>query len=78
MVLLSKNYVDYRNCNKEDIIENFTLKSVNEKYKDLSFFKTHIDIHINQIFSTLKDFNLSILKFSFLIEMLIICSLLFL
>ena len=26
------------------------------KYKDLSFLKTHIDIYINQIFSTLNDF----------------------
>ena len=31
MVLLSKNYVDYRNCNKEDIIENFTLKNLDTK-----------------------------------------------
>ena len=31
MVLLSKNYVDYRNCNKEEIIENFTLKNLNTK-----------------------------------------------
>lgn len=31
MVLLSKNYFDYRNCNKEEMIENFTIKNLNTK-----------------------------------------------
>ena len=31
MVLLSKNYFDYRNCPKEEIIENFTLKNLDSK-----------------------------------------------
>lgn len=31
MVLLSKNYVDYRNCSKEEMIENFTLKNLDSK-----------------------------------------------
>ena len=31
MVLLSKNYFDYRNCSKEEMIENFTLKNLNTK-----------------------------------------------
>ena len=31
IVLLSKNYFDYRNCNKEEMIENFTLKNLDTK-----------------------------------------------
>ena len=31
MVLLSKNYYDYRKCNKEEMIENFTLKNLDSK-----------------------------------------------
>ena len=31
MVLLSKNFVDYRNCSKEEMIENFTLKNLDTK-----------------------------------------------
>ena len=31
MVLLSKNYIDYRNCDKEEMIENFTLQNLNTK-----------------------------------------------
>jgi MAP/microtubule affinity-regulating kinase len=31
IVLLSKNYVDYRYCAKEDMIENFTLKNLDTK-----------------------------------------------
>ena len=31
MVLLSKNNIDYRNCNKEEMIENFTLKNLDTK-----------------------------------------------
>ena len=31
MVLLSKNYIDYRNCAKEEMIENFTLKNLDTK-----------------------------------------------
>ena len=31
MVLLSKNFVDYRNCAKEEMIENFTLKNLDTK-----------------------------------------------
>ena len=31
MVLLSKNYIDYRNCTKEEMIENFTLKNLDTK-----------------------------------------------
>ena len=31
MVLLSKNYIDYRNCSKEEMIENFTLKNLDTK-----------------------------------------------
>ena len=31
MVLLSKNYFDYRNCNKEEVVENFSLKNLDTK-----------------------------------------------
>ena len=31
MILLSKNNVDYRNCSKEEMIENFTLKNLDSK-----------------------------------------------
>ena len=31
IVLLSKNYFDYRNCNKEEMIENFTLKNLDTR-----------------------------------------------
>ena len=31
MVLLSKNFVDYRNCTKEEMIENFSLKNLDTK-----------------------------------------------
>ena len=31
MVLLSKNNIDYRNCTKEEMIENFTLKNLDTK-----------------------------------------------
>ena len=31
IVLLSKNFVDYRNCTKEEMIENFTIKNLDTK-----------------------------------------------
>ena len=31
IVLLSKNFIDYRNCAKEEMIENFTLKNLDTK-----------------------------------------------
>ena len=36
MVLLSKNYIDYRKCSKEEMIENFTLKNLDTKIISLN------------------------------------------
>ena len=53
MVLLSKNYFDYRNCNKEEVVENFSLKNLDTKEENKNnLTKSFVFAPFNSSYST--------------------------